>query len=75
MRKIKSDLDVQIIGSDISLRAIETATKNVDFANIQLFADQGILDVRPHNIINSPLIYSQHWPRQVDQLLLEEGET
>ena len=34
IRKIKSDLDVQIIGSDVSLRAIETATNNMDFAKI-----------------------------------------
>ena len=34
VRKIKSDLDVQIIGSDVSLRAIETATNNMDFAKI-----------------------------------------
>ena len=58
IRKIKTDLDVQIIGSDISLRAIEVASKNMDFANIQLFSDEGMLDAKQHQIINSPLIYS-----------------
>ena len=32
LRKVKSDLDIQIIGSDVSLKAIETATKNMDHA-------------------------------------------
>lgn len=34
LRKIKSDLDIQIIGSDVSMKAIETATKNMEFAQI-----------------------------------------
>ena len=65
---------MQIIGSDISVNAIDTATKNMEFANIQLFANEGILDVREHRIINSPLIYSQHWPTEFNQKLLE-GES
>ena len=63
MKKIKSELDIQIIGSDISLRAIETSSNNMDFANIQLFAEQGILNVHERQVIKSPLIYSQHWPK------------
>ena len=34
LRKVKSDLDIQIIGSDVSLRAVETACKNMNFAQI-----------------------------------------
>ena len=34
IRKIKSDLDIRIIGSDVSLKAIETATNNMNHANI-----------------------------------------
>lgn len=32
LKKVKSDLDVRIIGSDVSLRAIETASKNMEHA-------------------------------------------
>jgi len=34
LKKVKSDLDVRIIGSDVSLRAIDTAGKNMDHADI-----------------------------------------
>lgn len=47
MRKIKSDLDIQIIGSDVSLRAIETASKNMEHAQIQRFADLDIVKAIP----------------------------
>lgn len=68
MRKIKSDLDVRIIGSDISLRAIETASNNMDHAEISRFADEGVLEPRLHKVINNPLVYSQHWPRPTKSL-------
>ena len=31
----KNEIDIQIIGSDISQRAIETSLKNCDFANFE----------------------------------------
>ena len=64
LRKIKSDLDIQIIGSDISLKAIDTATMNMDHAEIQRFADEGIVTPRTRMTINNPLVYGQHWPRK-----------
>lgn len=48
LRKVKSDLDIRLIGSDISIRAIEAASNNLDFANINKFADEGLVDVRTH---------------------------
>lgn len=30
--KIKNELDIQVIGSDVSIRAIETTAKNLEFA-------------------------------------------
>ena len=63
LRKIKSDLDVQIIGSDVSLRAIDTASKNMEHAEISRFATEGVVDPRRHPIINNPLVYGQHWPK------------
>ena len=37
IRKIKHDLDIQLIGSDISIRAIDTATNNVAFADLDKY--------------------------------------
>jgi putative N6-adenine-specific DNA methylase len=33
-KKVKHDVDVQIIGSDISIRAIDTASKNMQYAKL-----------------------------------------
>ena len=45
MRKIKSDLDIQLIGSDISLSAVDTAINNMNFADIdKLIQDEVIRD-------------------------------
>lgn len=67
VRRIKSDLDVQIIGSDISIRAIEASSNNLDFANVNRFAEEGVLDVRTHHIINNPMLYAKHWPSLSEQ--------
>jgi methylase of polypeptide subunit release factors len=37
VRKIKHDLDIQIIGSDISIRAVDTAASNMKFAELHKF--------------------------------------
>jgi len=37
IRKVKHDLDIQLIGSDISIRAVDTATKNVEFADLDRY--------------------------------------
>ena len=37
MRKVKHDLDIRLIGSDISIKAIETASKNMHFANVDAY--------------------------------------
>lgn len=74
VRKIKSDLDIQIIGSDISLNAIETAQKNMDHAQISSFADSGIITPRIRKTISNPLVYSEHWPKkQADSQQAEEA--
>ena len=44
----------------------------MEFANIQLFSDHGILEAKPRLIINNPLIYSQHWPKPNNNALIEE---
>jgi len=37
IRKVKHDLDIQLSGSDISIRAVDTATKNVEFADLDRY--------------------------------------
>lgn len=61
-RKIKHELDVQLIGSDISIRAIETSTKNIEFANLDSY--QGLFKHKMRPVINDPMIFSEHWPKQ-----------
>lgn len=53
---------MQVIGSDVSLRAIETATKNMTHADVQGLFDKGIVQAQRRNILNNPLVYSEHWP-------------
>ena len=36
-RKIKRELDVQLIGSDISIKAIDTSTKNIEYADLDSY--------------------------------------
>jgi hypothetical protein len=50
-----------LIGSDISIRAIETASKNIQFAKINEIT-KDVLDMNTHSVINEPLIYAKHWP-------------
>ena len=60
-RKIKREIDVQLIGSDISIRAIETASKNMDFADVDSY--QKLFQVNERQTINDPLIFAEHWPK------------
>ena len=69
-QKIKQHIDVQIIGSDISIKAIDTADKNMEYANIDQIT-RDILDVESHPIINEPLIYAKHWPRAEENSLID----
>lgn len=62
-RKIKRELDVQLIGSDISIKAIDTSTKNVEFADLDSY--QSLFTHRMRAVINDPMIFSEHWPKQV----------
>ena len=59
-KKVQKHVDVQIIGSDISIRAIDTASKNMQHAN--LTALQEVLPPMEHPIINDPLTFAKHWP-------------
>jgi hypothetical protein len=53
----RDDLDIRIIGSDVSIKAIETATNNIDFSEMDKIVPELIIP-RKHKIINNPLIYS-----------------
>jgi len=39
----------------------------MEFANINKFATEGVIEARSHNIINSPMFYSKHWPSDDEQ--------
>ena len=61
VRKIKHDLDIQLIGSDISIRAVDTAANNMKFAELHRF--ESSFSCNSHNVISDPMIYSMHWPQ------------
>ena len=64
VRKLKHELDIQLIGSDISIRAIDTATKNVEYADLDKY--QGIFNIYDRQIINDPMIFGTHWPKTLE---------
>jgi len=51
-----------VIGSDISLRAIETASKNMNFAELNKFQDILSDAQTEKEVISDPVIFSEHWP-------------
>ena len=53
-----------MIGSDISIRAIDTAAKNVEFADLDKY--QEIFNFYDRQILNDPMIFSSHWPKTSD---------
>ncbi len=59
----RNDIDIQIIGSDISQRAIETSMKNCEYAGIQNLIDHELLTAKSHRFINHPMILSQYYPK------------
>jgi hypothetical protein len=61
VRKIKHDLDIRIIGSDISIKAIDTASKNMQFANIDSYLP--LFRCHDNEVINDPMIFAEHWPK------------
>ena len=54
----RHEIDVQIIGSDISQKAIEATCKNIEYAEIQQLIEHDLLEVRSHRFINNPLVLS-----------------
>ena len=65
VNRIKHDMDIRIIGSDVSIRAIETAQKNMDFADIDRYLPYFKCESE-HQVINDPLIFAEHWPRMIN---------
>lgn len=65
IHKIKHELDVQLIGSDISIRAVETASNNVTHANLDSYQD--LFNVSERQVINEPLVFCEHWPKSFTQ--------
>jgi 23S rRNA G2445 N2-methylase RlmL len=61
--KRRHEIDIQLIGSDVSQKAIETSINNVDYSDIQNLIENQLVDVRSHQFINNPLIFSSHWPK------------
>ena len=61
----RDSLDVWLVGSDISQKAIETAAKNIDFANFDQMYQAGLVEAHEKPIIANPLILSQHWPTSI----------
>ena len=53
----KDRLDVWLIGSDISLNAIETAEKNINHANLDYLFNQNQIKRTEHQRLNNPVVY------------------
>jgi methylase of polypeptide subunit release factors len=47
-KKVKQHIDIQIIGSDVSLKAIDTASNNMNFADLNQFSEQGTVHAFDH---------------------------
>ena len=47
-KKIKHEIDIQIIGSDVSLKAVETASNNMNYAELNSFVEEGSLHAYDH---------------------------
>ncbi|CDW76469.1 UNKNOWN [Stylonychia lemnae] len=59
----KDQIDIQIIGSDVSQKAIETSIKNCDHSDIEKLIQRGLVAPRLRGFINNPMIFSSHWPK------------
>lgn len=59
----RREIDVQLIGSDISQKAFETTCKNVEYSEIQRLIEEGLVEPRAHRIINDPMTLASHWPK------------
>ena len=65
----KDKVDIWLIGSDISLKAIETAEKNIDHANLdQFYHNEQFKQNIAHPRLNNPIVYQAHWPANRLQL-------
>lgn len=69
---MKHDLDIRIIGSDISRKAIETAANNIDFAKVDSLS--ACVELRDHPIMNEPFMFAQHWPAIKQEGVVNYGD-
>ena len=60
----KDKIDVWVVGSDLSVRAIETAEKNIEFAELDELFHHEQFKRADHPRLNNPLIYQAHWPKR-----------
>jgi putative N6-adenine-specific DNA methylase len=58
----RDNIDMWLIGSDISLKAIETSGKNIDFADFDGMHREGLIRAERRPVIRNPLIFQTHWP-------------
>jgi len=59
----RDDIDIWVIGSDISLKAIDACEKNIEHAEVQKFYDHGLLSAPLRPKIADPLTMQSHWPK------------
>lgn len=67
----RDQIDVWIIGSDISLKAIETAEKNIEHANLDEFFYKDQFQKSSHPRLANPIVYQAHWPAERLQITSE----
>jgi hypothetical protein len=55
-KKKGDNIDVWLIGSDLSQNAIETTEKNLNFAGFEQMYQEGVIRCSPRPIISNPMI-------------------
>ena len=59
-------MDIWIIGSDISQKAIETTSLNIDYAKFDDMYLNEVIQAKERPIINEPLVLQNHWPQKTN---------
>lgn len=58
----RDKIDVWVVGSDISAKAVETAEKNINYAGVDEMAREGLIEFKMRGKIADPLVLQCHWP-------------
>ena len=57
-------MDLWLIGSDISHKAIETSTQNIDFCDFDSMYNAGMIPSHEKPLISNPMMLQSHWPHE-----------